>query len=43
MKSKNLKDQLKPPMPDRKKGDRAAKGLTPPFHPKGKSIKEYRS
>ena len=40
---KALKDKLKPPMPDRKKGDRAAKGLLPPFAPKGTDPKKIRT
>ena len=40
---KRLQDRFKPPMPDREKGDRAAKGLTPPFHKKGDDVKKYRS
>lgn len=38
---KSLKD-MKPPMPKREVGDRAAKGVTPPFHD-GRDIKSYRS
>ena len=34
--------KAKPPVPDREKGDRAAKGLTPPFHD-DRDIKSYRS
>jgi len=35
--------KLKPPFGDRKRGERAAKGLVPPFHPKGKDHREYKS
>ena len=31
------------PFGDRKRGERAAIGLVPPFHPNGKDHKEYRS
>ena len=34
--NKKATKTLKPPFADRKRGERAAKGLVPPFHPKGK-------
>jgi hypothetical protein len=33
----------KPPFAGRKIGDRCTKEIKPPFHPKGKSVKVYRT